>query len=185
MRVLIGTVTVLIFTGCTPVPEGTHAESNSTIDEMIASGNLERADDKYLAYREGNRSTQEIAHKELDLAKAHMEAGEYLLAQFYAKSILRSSSDLTLSSDAAYILVESTFERFRKTPSDENLGKKFEKIANSFLNNYGYGAHQGEVIELLDNYKSIRNQRFQELAMSYDRQGKPEAAEFYWSKISD
>jgi len=198
MRLVVVVVMTWFVVGCTPVVDSVDTGESSdsgvnmatiisadTIEENINKGDLQKADDQYLDYRNSDESIPELTSVELTLAQAHFDKGEYLLAVFYAKRILRSSTDSEKSGDAAYIMVHSVYKRYEKNPSDEKLGDQFARMAESFRNNYYSNSHREDVDSLLESYKSKKNGRYEELAASYDRQGKPEAAEFYRSKIVD
>lgn len=195
MRWILISLVAIFLIGCSPTVDSMgHAEysdnngmativSAESIHKNIVSGELSKADDEYLNYRSGDEEIEELGSVELELARAHFDKKEYLLAIFYVKRILRTSTDSKLSGDAAYIMVHSIYKKYEYAPSDEELGEKFEKMAESFRGNYYSNSHLSDVEALLESYRTIKNSRYEMLAISYDRQGKPEAAEFYRSKI--
>jgi len=187
---------VLLANGCTPainnanLGEGEDHNSSSTVtvqdvEDFANGGQLERADEEYLKLRDHDDDNAELSSLELELAQAHMDAGEYLLAIFYAKSVLRSGAGYDKSANAAYIIVESQFKKYEKNPSDESMGEKFVKIARSYQNNYYSSEHSSDIDFLLSEYQIIRDERYEKLAQSYENQGKPQAAEFYRAKIGE
>jgi len=195
-RVLWIAIVVFLMAGCTPSVNGVSMNENSesngsspttiqSVEELANSGELERADDEYLKLRNQDTQGEQMSGLELELARAHMEAEEYLLATFYAKNVLRGGAGYDQSADAAYIMVKSQFKRYEKNPSDESMGDKFVKIAKSYQNNYYSSEHSADVDYLLSEYQMIKDERYEKLAQSYENHGKPEAAEFYRNKIGE
>ena len=189
-------IVVFLLMGCTPSVNGVGmdegGDSNNSllptiqsVEELANSGQLERADDEYLRLRNHDTQGEQMSTLELELARAHMEAGEYLLATFYAKNVLRGGAGYDQSANAAYIMVKSLFKRYEKNPSDESMGERFVKIAKSYQNNYYSSEHSADVDYLLSEYQMTRDERYERLAQSYENQGKPQAAEFYRNKIGE
>ena len=158
------------------------AENLGNIPLLIRAGKLAQADEVYAAWRTEHDDTPQVPRTIIALAKAHMVAGEYLLARFYLNEYRRDFPSGRERDRIEYLAVRTLFLQYRQT-KDDRLIAPFRAQAKAFRGMFPRSPYRSKVQNLTVKMRQMQNAHYRELAQYYERRGKPKAAAFYQGKI--
>jgi hypothetical protein len=143
---------------------------------------LELDDDKFVAIRRRNSENKILPQFTLDLAQKHIDAQEYILAQYYVKVYLRDYSVYGNLDKAWFLGIESLFLKFKISESQESLLNEILRVGHDFQNTFHESTYRKKVDTILNQSMMIEYDRNEEIAVYYTKMGKPKAAALYRTK---
>jgi len=186
---VLSLIPAVLFLGCAkeevtpPVPTPKHAVKQAdTLESAIEKRDLVLADKRYLAYRGAHPESSKLPTYMLQLSKAHMEIGEYLLARYYAESYIREYPTGRRIDQAWFLRIKSLFLRYKENDSSQALADQLRAESRDFLSRFGKSPYRKEIKTMLAESQKIIRARNEEIAKAYERMGKTKAAEYYRNK---
>jgi len=185
-------ILVIAFAGCVSVPKESIVEPNQSVSKhqnritkAILENNLELADKQYLALRGEHEKSKLISELILKLCEAHIDADEYLLARYYSDAYINDYPSNSKVAYAEFLKIKATFLRFKNSSSGQSLVGQLIQESQFFLDNYSSSKYLAELKAMMIEFHQIRKSRNEQIALSYERIGKPKAAEYYRAKNID
>jgi len=166
----------------TPKPAPKTAATLSNIPTLIRAGKLAQADEVYAAWRTEHEDVSQVSRIIVALAKAHMEADEYLLARFYLNEYRRDFPSGKEREKIEYLGVRMLFLQYRHT-KDDRLIASFKAQTKAFKVMFPRSSYRAKIHSFSAKIRQMKNAHYRELAEYYARRGKPKAAAFYRGKI--
>ena len=186
----VALVTLLV--GCSGIPRAPSVpsatpktvENLSSIPSLIRAGKLVQADEAYATWRAAHDDTLQVPRTIVALAKAHMEAGEYLLARFYLNEYRRDFPSGKERDRIEYLGVRTLFLQYRQS-KDDRFVAPFTSQGKAFKGMFPHSKYRTKVQSLIVKMRQLKNAHYRELAAYYEKRGKPKAAAFYREKIQE
>ncbi|WP_456382738.1 outer membrane protein assembly factor BamD [Hydrogenimonas sp.] len=145
----------------------------------IASGNLEKADDIFTSLESEHISSPLIPEAMLILMQAHMDAEEYLLANFYLEEYMKRYGSFKNRELAQFIQIKAAFYGLRSPQRDQKLIDDTLVKARNYITRYPEGEFTPMVHTMEVRLEMTRFLLNEKIASLYDRRGKPKAAAIY------
>ncbi len=152
---------------------------NSVNDNNISSESLDRADNEYIALKEGNISAieqKDIAEK---LAYAHIKVGEHIIANFYIQEALKATpTDESLK----LLMVKNQYLAAKRNSTDISyLKRAIDALKDniSLISDYNY---KSEADRMLNEVKQILATENKKIANYYSKIKKEKASDIYNSR---
>jgi len=158
----------------TPHEKSYHQEVSKTA--------LELEDEKFISMRRQNSHHKSLPQFTLDLAQKHIEAQEYILAQYYVKVYLRDYRSYGQLDKAWFLGLQSLFLKFKVSESQESLLDEILRVGHNFQNTFPKSTYIKELDTILNQSTMIEYNRNEEIAAYYEKIAKPKAAALYRAK---
>jgi len=139
-------------------------------------------DEHYLQICREDMNDTRLPELTLELAQKHMDAKEYLIAEFYVKLYIRDYAFGKALNKAWYIRIKSLFMQFQKSQSQEGLLKQIVAASRYFSTHFLQSNYREEVASILKASIGIAKERNEEIASYYESAGKKKAAAYYREK---
>ena len=156
----------------------------SSIPLLIRAGKLAQADEAYATWRAAHEDTPQVPRTIITLAKAHMEASEYLLTRFYLNEYRRDFPSGKERDRIEYLGVRTLFLQYRQSKDDRFIAP-FTAQGKAFKRMFPHSKYRTKVQSLIVKMRQLKNAHYRELAAYYEKKGKPKAAAFYRGKIQE
>jgi len=143
---------------------------------------LELEDDYYRQLSQINVKNIRLPALTLSLAQKHIDAQEYLMAQYYVKIYLRDYSLSGHMDKAWYLGLKSLFMKFKTSESQKGFLKEITKISQGFSRNFPQSKYREDALKILDEARIIQYNRNEDIANYYKQIGKTKAAKLYHDK---
>lgn len=179
---------LLMFNGCSEKSE--IAEFNKPaiywykqMLENIHNRDLEAADDFFTSLQSEHINSPLLPEAMLVLAKAHMDAEEYLLAEFYLDEYIKRFGTEKNIDYAKHMKIKANFLAFRLTFRDQQLLLDTIRQAEQFILENPYSSYRPIVDTMLLKMHLANIYLNREIADLYTRLDKPEAAKAYADRV--
>ncbi len=167
-------------------PTDRTSENNiTTVSAAIKSGDLELADKLYLKFRGKYPDSDRLAGMMLDLAKAHMDAQEYLLARYYTEAYIREYPGGIRADKAWFLRTKSLFLKYKNQDSSPDIADRFKSESKAFLKTFPKSKYIEEIKSLQEQMREMLIKKNEEIAKTYEKMGKLKAAQYYRNKNKD
>jgi hypothetical protein len=153
-----------------------------SVKNSDSQNTLELEDERYLQIRGEDMNDTRLPELTLELAQKHMDAKEYLIAEFYVKLYIRDYAFGKALDKAWYIRIKSLFMQFQKSQSQEGLLKQIVAASRYFNMHFLQSTFQKKVASMLKTSIDIAKERNEEIAAYYESAGKKKAAAYYREK---
>jgi outer membrane protein assembly factor BamD len=194
LKLLLSLWMILLLTACTTnqtetveLPKSTKKSLKSyksEITKAILAKDLEFADKLYLDMRDQYIESDSVGGVMFQLAKAHMSAKEYLLSRYYCEAYIKDYPDGRRLSYAWFLRVESLFLRFKNGNSKQALVEQVEQELKMYRSYFGRNKYSSKIKKMTKEVERVKEEQNEKIALSYEKMGKPKAAEYYRSKLS-
>lgn len=152
------------------------------IKKSISHGELEKADKEYLSLRSEHTNSSLIPTAMLALGFAHMDKGEYLLADFYFEEYLKRGGPLR--EYASFMRLKASFLGIGDIDKDQKLILKTLDMAKSFYSSHPSGRYAPLAKTIIVRLEMAQYLLNEDIAELYERVDKPKAAKIYREKNS-
>jgi len=143
---------------------------------------LDLEDENYRHIRQRNFEDKILPTLTLTLAEKHIEAQEYLVAQYYVKIYLRDYSIYGHLDKAWFLGLKSLFMQFKTSESQKDFLKEITRISQGFPQNFPQSTYTEEALKILKEARIIQYNRNEAIANYYEKIGKTKAAQLYHAK---
>jgi len=143
---------------------------------------LELEDERYRQLSQINVKNSRLPALTLSLAQKHIDAHEYLMAQYYVKIYLRDYSLFRHTDKAWYLGLKSLFMKFKISESQKDFLKEITRISQGFSQNFPRSKYKEDALKILNEARIIQYNRNEEIANYYEKIGKTKAAQLYHAK---
>jgi len=116
------------------------------------------------------------------LARAHLEAGEYLLTRFYLNEYRRDYPSGKERAQIEYLAAEARYRQYR-TGHDDALAQEAYRILQTVSRTFRHTPWAAKARTLSAKLRDEQNRYYEKLAKYYEDKGKPKAAAIYRAKI--
>jgi len=184
---LAAVIMSLLFVGCSDKNKVTESNKSALhwykkVAESVSNNNLDKADEYYLSLKSEHIRTPLLPASIMMLAHAHMDAEEYLLANFYFDEYIKRFATASGREYANYMKIKAAFFGITDVNKDQKLMMDTVSNAKKFLMR-----HPGSQYEPLVNTILVRLHMSQYLlneniAGLYTRVGKSNASKIYKEK---
>jgi len=146
---------------------------------------LDLEDEKYRYIRQRNLKDKILPSFTLELAQKHIEAQEYLVAQYYVKIYLREYTMYGNLDKAWFLAIKSIYMKLKTSESQEDFLAEVRRLSNDFEKTFPQSIYKKEVITMLEDAMGTEYMRNENIAKYYENIGKLKAAQFYRAKNSN
>jgi len=150
--------------------------------EAIKAQDMEAADDVFISLQSEHINSPLLPEAMLILARGHMDAKEYQLANFYLDEYIKRFGGKSNMDFAKALKIKSNFLAFKLTNRDQNLLLDSIKDAEKFIIEHPYSEHRPVVDTMLVKMLLANREFDNEIASLYKKLDKQKAAEFYENK---
>ena len=194
LKLLLSLWMILLLTACTTnqtetveLPKSTKKSLKSykgEITKAILAKDLEFADKLYLDMRDQYIESDSVGGVMFQLAKAHMSTREYLLSRYYCEAYIKDYPDGRRLSYAWFLRVESLFLRFKNGNSKQALADQVEQELKMYRSYFGRNKYSSKIKKMTKEVERVKEEQNEKIALSYEKMGKPKAAEYYRNKLN-
>lgn len=155
------------------------------IVKNIKNFDLEEADNMYTSLSSEHVSSPLLPEAMLILAQAHMQEGEYLLANFYLDEYIKRFGTTKRSEYARYMKIKANFESFPNPNRNQQLLLDTIKQTKEFVDQYPNSQFRPMVETMYVKLKLGEYFMDKNIADLYTRIDKPKAAKKYQEKFDN
>lgn len=181
-------VLAVIFSGCAKEV----AEYNKSamywyekMNDAVASGSLEKADGYYSSLQSEHIGSPLLKEATIIMAQAHMQAGEYILAEHFLNEYIHRFADDSQREFASYLKVRAKFLSLPNPRRDQTLIKEALAESEAFKAKYKFSNYLPAINTMLVKLYLARANLNQTIASLYGRIDKPKAQAYYLQKESE
>ncbi|WP_456322309.1 outer membrane protein assembly factor BamD [Hydrogenimonas sp.] len=182
-RAIVVSVLVLAISGCGSKQKAEYEKPAiywyQKMMKSAAAGNLEKADDYFTSLESEHVGSPLIPEAMLILTQAHMDAEEYLLANFYLDEYIKRYGSAKNRKFAEFMKIKAAFYGLRSPQRDQKLVIDTLEKAQSYIANYPDGEFTPMVRTIEVRLEMTRYLMNESIASLYERRGKTEAAKIY------
>jgi outer membrane protein assembly factor BamD len=182
----------LLLAGCASTQEEEITNFNKpalywykAIAKSISNSNMDKADEHYISLKSEHMSSPLMSNAIMILAHAHMNKEEYLLANYYLDEYNKRFGDGRGREYADFMKLKASFLGIKDVYKDQKLIMDSIGNANSFLIRYPDSAYAPLVNTILIRLQMSQYLLNENIAILYERTGKPDAAKIYREKNSN
>jgi len=184
---LVTIAMAVLFIGCSKKDEVTQTNKSALhwykkIATSIGNSNLDKADEYYLSLKSEHIRTPLLPASIMMLAQAHMQAEEYLLANFYFDEYNKRFATSDGREYADYMKIKSAFLGITDVNKDQKLMMDTVNSARKFLFRHPNSVYEPLVNTILVRLHMSQYLLNENIAGLYNRIGKDEAAKIYRTK---
>lgn len=188
--ILISIAIAFLFAGCANKEESVAFNKPALywykqIAKSISNKNMDKADAFYISLKSEHISSPLMPTAMMMLAHAHMNAEEYLLANYYLDEYNKRYGDGANREYIDFTKLKASFLGIKDVYKDQKLIMDSIANANKYLFRYPGSVYAPLVNTLLVKLHMSQYLLNENIAALYDRTGKPEAAKIYRDKNSD
>ncbi|MFK5976751.1 MAG: outer membrane protein assembly factor BamD [Sulfurovum sp.] len=188
--ILMGMVVALLLVGCTKDDEV--AEFNKPaiywykqIAKSIAKESLDKADAYYISLKSEHIRSPLIPTAMMMLAHAHINAEEYLLANYYLDEYNKRFGSANTMEYIDFMKLKASFLGVRDAYKDQRLIMTSISKATHYLDRYPDSAYAPLVNTIYIRLQMSQYLLNENIASLYDRTGKKDASKIYRAKNSN
>ncbi|MDR1912208.1 MAG: outer membrane protein assembly factor BamD [Helicobacteraceae bacterium] len=149
------------------------------VSEQIARGALELAGDRYSSLAGEHFGSPLLAEATMMMALAHMDAEEYLLANFYLDEYAKRFGAARDSDRIAYLKLLSDYRGIKRALRDQKLILDVMERSESFVSRFAASELKPFAAAINVKTKLMNNELSKNVAALYSRQDKEKAAQYY------
>ncbi len=152
------------------------------IANSITSGNLDKADAYYISLKSEHMRSPLMPTSLMMLAHAHMNAEEYLLANYYLDEYNKRFGEYESREYTDFMKLKASFLGIKDVYKDQKLIIDSIAAAKVYINRYPGSPYAPLVNTILIRLHMSQYLLNENIAALYDRTGKEEAAKIYREK---
>ncbi len=152
------------------------------IATSITSGNLDKADAYYISLKSEHMRSPLMPTSLMMLAYAHMNAEEYLLANYYLDEYNKRFGEYESREYTDFMKLKASFLGIKDVYKDQKLIIDSIAAAKVYINRYPGSPYAPLVNTMLIRLHMSQYLLNENIAALYDRTGKEEAAKIYRDK---
>ncbi len=152
------------------------------IATSITSGNLDKADAYYISLKSEHMRSPLMPTSLMMLAHAHMNAEEYLLANYYLDEYNKRFGEYESREYTDFMKLKASFLGIKDVYKDQKLIIDSIAAAKVYINRYPGSPYAPLVNTMLIRLHMSQYLLNENIAALYDRTGKEEAAKIYRDK---
>ena len=152
------------------------------IANSITSGNLDKADAYYISLKSEHMRSPLMPTSLMMLAHAHMNAEEYLLANYYLDEYNKRFGEYESREYTDFMKLKASFLGIKDVYKDQKLIIDSIAASKVYINRYPGSAYAPLVNTMLIRLHMSQYLLNENIAALYDRTGKEEAAKIYREK---
>ncbi|MEF3192176.1 MAG: outer membrane protein assembly factor BamD, partial [Campylobacterales bacterium] len=145
----------------------------------IRYGDLESADKTYNSLVSEHMRSPLLEEAVLILAQAHIDAEEYLLANFYLDEYIKRYGDTKRTKFAKFLKIKAAYLSLKRPFRDQNLLQETLQEASAYIKEYPDSPYLLQVQSMQTTMLLAKENLNREIAALYGRLGKPEAQKIY------
>jgi len=153
--------------------------------KSLSSHKLDKADSYYISLKSEHMRSPLMPTAILMLAHAHMNADEYLLANYYLDEYSKRFGEGSNQEYIAFLKLKASFLGVKDVYKDQKLIMDSITNAKTYLLRYPESVYAPLVNTILIRLHMSQYLLNENIASLYERTGKPDAAEIYREKNSD
>ncbi len=182
-RAIVVSILVLAISGCGSKQKAEYEKPAiywyQKMMKSAAAGNLEKADNYFTSLESEHVGSPLIPEAMLILTQAHMDAEEYLLANFYLDEYIKRYGSAKNRQFAEFMKIKASFYGLRSPQRDQKLVIDTLEKAQSYIASYPDGEFTPMVRTIEVRLEMTRYLMNESIASLYERRGKTEAAKIY------
>ncbi|MDX1808046.1 MAG: outer membrane protein assembly factor BamD [Sulfurospirillaceae bacterium] len=189
-KVLLISIFVLLVSGCSTKEKVAIYNKPALywydkIIKEVQNQDLEKADDYFTSLSSEHVESPLLPTSMMMLAHAHMQAEEYILANFYLDEYIKRFGDAKNSEYARFLKIKANFDSFSHPNRNQQL--LLDTIANTkaFVIKYPNSEFRPMVETMLVKLQLANLQLTEQIASLYKRLDKPKASKIYEKEIKD
>lgn len=178
-------VLALFFSGCAKEVSEYNKPAAFWYEKMVdsvANASFEKADGYYSSLQSEHIGSPLLEEATMIMAQAHMEVGEYMLAEHFLDEYIRRFADAPQREFADYLKMRARFMALPNPRRDQTLIHEALKEGESFKLRYSHSYYLPAVNTMLVKLYLARANLNQTISGLYGRLDKPLAKEFYAKK---
>ena len=152
------------------------------IAKSIDNSNIDKADNYYISLKSEHMQSPLMQTAMMMLANAHMDKEEYKLANFYLEEYAKRYGDSRNKEYIDYLKLKSSFLGIKDVFKDQQLIIDTIDKALVYSQNYPNSDYIPLVDSILIRLYMSQYMLNENIALLYDRVGKPKAAQIYREK---
>jgi len=175
----------LFFIGCTKDVSEYNKPAAYWYEKMIesvANGSLEKADGYFSSLQSEHIGSPLLEEATMIMAQAHMEVGEYMLAEHFLDEYIRRFADASEREFASYLKMRAKFMALPNPRRDQTLIHEGLVEGEAFKKQYPNSYYLAAVDTMLVKLYLARANLNQTISNLYKRLDKPVAQGFYAKK---
>ena len=150
--------------------------------DAVANASLEKADGYFSSLQSEHIGSPLLEEATMIMAQAHMEVGEYMLAEHFLDEYIRRFADPSEREFASYLKMRAKFMALPNPRRDQTLINEGLVTGEAFKKQYPNSYYLPAVDTMLVKLYLARANLNQTISGLYDRLDKPRAKEFYANK---
>jgi len=150
-----------------------------------SAGNLEKADSYFTSLESEHVSSPLIPEAMLVLVQAHMDAEEYLLANFYLDEYIKRYGNRSNKEFAEYMKIKASFLGLNSPRCDQKLILDTLEKAQNYIQKYPKGMYTPFVQTIQIRLEMTEYMMNESISSLYKRRDKDKAAKIYEEKNSN
>jgi outer membrane protein assembly factor BamD len=151
----------------------------------IASSNLDKADNLYISLRSEHMRSPLLPTATMELAQAHMEEHEYIMADYYLDEYLKKYASGERIEQAKFLKIKAAFLGIKDINKDQKLMIDTLGEVDKFIKNYPTSSYLPVVQTIKVRLNMAKYMLNENIASLYARLGKEKAAKIYKDKNSN
>lgn len=155
------------------------------IYESIRSKNLELADSYYSSMQSEHINSPLLPVAIMALYSAHMEAQEYLIAEYYVDEYLKRYTNNLDSDYLGYLKIKARYYAFKNSSKDQHFMLDTVRIIKEYINEHPTTEYTYNVEYILAKFQLGLNELDLKIAKLYKREGRhfKDGVKLYMDKI--
>jgi len=147
--------------------------------DSVANASLEKADGYFSSLQSEHIGSPLLEEATIIMAQAHMEVGEYLLAEHFLDEYIRRFADSKEREFASYLKMRAKFMALPNPRRDQTLIHNALKEGVAFKKQYPRSNYMPAVDTMLVKLYLARANLNKTISLLYERLDKPVAQKFY------
>lgn len=185
LKILIFVTSLLIFYGCADKDPEINKPAIYWYEKIVkeaSRGNLEAAGDYYSSLQGEHVKSPLLGEAMLLMAGAHMDAEEYLLANYYYDEYIKRFGTKRNIPYIKFLKLKANYYGLKNPKRDQKLILDTKEDSAIYTADYPKSEYKPFAQTIITNIVATEDQMNQEIAELYVRLDKPEAAQFYREK---
>jgi len=178
----------LFFSGCAKEVEEYNKPATHWYEKMIDAVSrlaFDKADEYFSSLQSEHIGSPLLEEATMIMAQAHMEAGEYMLAEHFLDEYIHRFADAQQREFADYLKIRAKFMALPNPRRDQTLIHNTLVEGEAFIKSYPNSYYRPAVDTMLVKLYLARANLNQTISRLYERLDKPYAKEFYAQKQAE
>ena len=147
--------------------------------DSVANASLEKADGYFSSLQSEHIGSPLLEEATIIMAQAHMEVGEYLLAEHFLDEYIRRFADAKEREFASYLKMRAKFMALPNPRRDQTLIHNALKEGRAYKKQYPHSNYMPAIDTMMVKLYLARANLNKTISLLYERIDKPVAQQFY------